>query len=112
MDRITRGEEVIMRYPKIDTQKLKAQINPSDFYMREQDLNRFEHKSGQWALAGLCPFHNDSSAGSFKVNIENGAFKCFSCGVKGGDIIAFTQKKYDLPFRETLLKLAKEWRAS
>lgn len=101
-----------MSYHKIDINRLKEKINPSDFYLREQDLPRFEHKSGQWALAGLCPFHDDNSAGSFKVNTESGGFMCFSCGAKGGNIIAYTQKKYEISFRETLLKLAKEWRVS
>lgn len=98
-----------MRYSKIDIYKLKAQINPSDFYLREQDLHRFDLKSGLWTLAGICPFHPDSSSGSFKVNSESGAFKCFSCGAKGGDIIAFTMKKNGISFPEALRKIANDW---
>ena len=93
-----------------DASKIKEWISPHDFYMREQVLDRLGHKSGKWAIAGLCPFHEDSSVGSFKINCENGAFICFSCGEKGGDIIAYVRKKYDLSFRESLEKLSNEWR--
>lgn len=77
--------------------------------MKEQLLDRFKNKSGGWANAGLCPFHNDNSAGSFRVHLENSAYRCFSCGVKGGDIIAFTMAKHDLSFYEALIQLANEW---
>lgn len=94
----------------LDASKIKECIPPYDFYMREQDLHSYGYKSGQWVIAGLCPFHDDGSAGSFKVNCESGAFTCFSCGEKGGDIITYVQKKYDLSFREALKKLENEWR--
>jgi DNA primase len=93
----------------LDAAKIKECIAPYDFYIREQDLHSYGYKSGQWAIAGLCPFHDDGSAGSFKVNWESGAFTCFSCGEKGGDIITYIQKKYDLSFREVLEKLGNEW---
>lgn len=96
----------------LDAAKIKEWICPYDFYLREQDLQRFGYKSGQWAVAGLCPFHDDGSAGSFKVNCESGAFTCFSCGEKGGDIITYMQKKYDLLFLEALEKLGNEWRVA
>lgn len=95
---------------KLDARQIKDAIVPYEFYLCEQNLNRFDYKSGQWAIAGLCPFHEDTKAGSFKVNLENGAFVCFSCGTKGGDIINFTQKKYELAFRQAIEKLANEWR--
>ncbi|MGA8165043.1 MAG: CHC2 zinc finger domain-containing protein [Waddliaceae bacterium] len=95
---------------KLDAAKIKECIPPYDFYMREQDFQRFGYRSGKWAVAGLCPFHDDGSAGSFKVNYESGAFNCFSCGEKGGDIITYMQKKYNLSFREALEKLGNEWR--
>lgn len=41
----------------------------------------------QWN--GLCPFHADKKPGSFYVNLNTGAFKCHSCGAKGGSLAAF-----------------------
>ena len=96
----------------LDAAKIKEWIAPCDFYMREQDLHRYCYKSGQWAVSGLCPFHDDGTIGSFKVNSDSGAFICFSCGAKGGDIITYTEKKYEHSFREALEKLHSEWRVS
>lgn len=97
------------RYHHLEPMNIKNRIAPFDFYLKEQALDCFKTKSRGWAEAGLCPFHNDNNAGSFRVNLQNGAYKCFSCEAKGGDIIAFTQTKYGLTFREALNKLANEW---
>lgn len=94
----------------LNATKIKKCIEAYDFYLREQGLHQLIHKSGQWAVAGLCPFHKDSSVGSFKVNLETGGFICFSCGEKGGDIISFLQKRDNLSFREALEQLTTEWR--
>ena len=96
---------------KFDAVSVKEQIDPYDFYLREQLLDRYRSRSGAWAVAGLCPFHADSSAGSFKVNVETGAFTCFSCGAKGGDILSFTQQKYGLQFPQAIEHLVNEWGA-
>lgn len=93
----------------LDAQSMKAAINPHEFYLRELNLSQFSHKSGAWAIAGICPFHDDTKAGSFKVNLETGAFKCWACGASGGDIIAFLQKRRDLSFVEALRILSQEW---
>lgn len=97
---------------KLSVSFLKDSISPNDFYLREQGLRRFSQRSGQWMEAGLCPFHNDNVVGSFRVNLQSGAYKCFSCEAKGGDILAFTKEKYGLSFPETLQQLAKEWGVS
>lgn len=93
-----------------DVESLKRTISPYDFYKIEQNLSDFATRSQTWVIAGLCPFHDDHSIGSFKVNLENGAYICFSCGAKGGDIICFTQMKHRLPFYEAMERLAHEWR--
>lgn len=42
-------------------------------------------------LAVFCPFHKDGkeSNPSLMMNIKDGHFRCFTCGAKGGDVIAF-----------------------
>lgn len=60
---------------KIDVSALKETILPHDFYLRELDLCRFGYRSGKWVIAGHCPFHDDAKPGSFKINLETGAFK-------------------------------------
>ncbi len=90
---------------QLDAKAIKGMIDPYAFYLAEQSLISLAQRSGDWATAGLCPFHEDKKAGSFKVNLETGSFKCWSCGAKGGDIIAFLQKRDGLSFRGALLKL-------
>lgn len=97
------------RHHVFDPAKIKNRILPYDFYLKEQALDRFKSKSGGWVEAGLCPFHKDTSAGSFRINLEKGAFICFSCGVKGGDILSFTMAKYGLSFPKAIQKLSIEW---
>ena len=89
-------------------QNIKTYIRPADFYRIE--LPAMPHlRGGVWRNGGLCPFHTDKHAGSFRVNLETGAFTCFSCGTKGGDIIAFIQQRDGLSFLEAVQKLSNEW---
>jgi DNA primase len=91
---------------RLIARQVKAAIDPVLFY--SQAGQEVKPKSGsKWSLAGLCPFHEDACAGSFYIHTESGAFKCFSCDVKGGDIISFTMKKYGLPFRAALEMIRK-----
>lgn len=89
-------------------QNVKAYITPGNFYHAELPSMPPRRGSG-WRDGGLCPFHSDKHAGSFRVNLETGAFLCFSCGTKGGDIIAFIQQRDGLSFPEAVRKLTDEW---
>lgn len=89
-------------------QNVKYYISPIEFYRTELPTMSRPHR-GEWRDGGLCPFHDDRRAGSFRVNLDNGAFNCFSCGTKGGDIIAFIQQRDGLSFPEALNKLTNEW---
>jgi hypothetical protein len=53
---------------------------------------------------GLCPFHDDRSLGSFKVNDGKGLYKCFACGASG-DVIDFVMKRAGRSFIEVLRDL-------
>ena len=97
---------------KAHTQKLtpdfiKNSLSPVDFYRHE--LPTAPLKKGGWNIGGLCVFHADNSPGSFRVNLTTGAYKCFSCGMAGGDVIAFVMALYSLDFVEALAKLADDW---
>lgn len=87
---------------------IKAQINPVDFYRHE--LPGVALKRVEWNDGGLCPFHQDNTPGSFRINLTTGAYKCFACGAVGGDILAFVMALYGLSFASALQKLADEWR--
>jgi len=95
----------------VSANDIKNQISPVGFYENEGQTISSKYR-GDWLLAGLCPFHTDKLAGSFYVHKEKGAFRCFSCDAKGGDIISFIQKKYEMSFKEAVEKLKADWRLS
>lgn len=92
---------------KISVEHIKNSITPFDFYSHE--LPGAPLKKHDWNDGGLCPFHSDNKAGSFRVNLTTGAFKCFACGIAGSDVIAFIMALYGLQFVEALAKLADDW---
>jgi len=96
----------------IDIQRLKSDLDIKSFYENELGIHLKSHSSKLWSLAGLCPFHADKQRGSFYVNLNTGAYKCFSCGMGGGDVIDFLRKRHQLSFREAISKLSHVWRGS
>lgn len=92
---------------RINAETLKSSLPPFDFYSHE--LEGVTFKKHGWNDGGLCPFHADTSKGSFRVNVLTGAYKCYSCGESGGDIVSFTMALYGLAFPVALAKLADEW---
>lgn len=75
---------------KLMAEAVKKNISPSKYYASILGGKIGKHSGHGWyAWRGLCPFHADTLAGSFYIHAATGAFKCFSCGAKGGDILAF-----------------------
>jgi DNA primase len=52
----------------------------------------------------LCPFHDDTRP-SLSINLEDGWYRCFSCGAKGGGIVKFHMAKFGLNFKQTIKEL-------
>jgi DNA primase len=92
---------------KLNINYIKCSLHPIDFYRHE--LSNAPLKKQGWNSGGLCPFHSDNNPGSFRVNLTTGAYKCFSCGIAGGDVVAFVMSLYGLEFVEALAKLADDW---
>lgn len=90
---------------KINVKKLKAAIPIDEFYQSELGPPA-KTNSNNWTY--LCPFHNDANTPNLVV-YHDGGFKCFACDAKGGDVLAFHQKREGLSFTETLTSLAKEY---
>ena len=97
-----------MKTACLQASDVKGGIQPADFFRTELPAMPPPRGHG-WRDGGLCCFHDDKSAGSFHVNLDTGAFTCFSCGAKGADIIAFIQLRDGLSFPDALHKLAKDW---
>jgi DNA primase len=105
---LAKRELTHVRAKRIEAYVLKSLIPAEDFYKREGQKVRYKGNN-PWKEAGTCPFHNDRKAGSFRIHSLNGSFRCFSCGAKGGDIIAYTMKKYEIPFIDAIQKLSCDW---
>lgn len=93
---------------RLSADVLKAALPASTYYRRAlPTMPRTRHEG--WVDGGLCPFHDDRHRGNFRVNIDSGAFCCFSCGAKGGDILAFHQLRSGLDFQEVIRDLAEQF---
>lgn len=93
----------------MDAAKIKAAVSPVDFYRAELPGMPALKREWGWTSGGLCPFHDDTHAGNFRVNLCTGGFVCFACGAKGADIIAFTQLRHALSFPDAFRTIAEHW---
>lgn len=50
---------------------------------------------GTWRTT-RCDFHGGSD--SLRVNVDSGAWVCMSCGVKGGDVLAYAMQRDGIDF--------------
>lgn len=61
---------------------------------------------GQWAQT-YCPFHKNGQEKhpSLSVNLVEGYFRCFACGIKGSDVLSFHRQYYQLDFKSAAQEL-------
>lgn len=75
-------------------------VEPEDFYEAElPDLKKYQNGAA-WAC---CPFHDDTHP-SFSVNLETGAYRCYSssCEAAGPNIVSFVSTLYAFKYSEAL----------
>jgi hypothetical protein len=85
----------------------RALLPPArEFY--EKELGKLSRPSRGWARTS-CPFHQGSNRTAFAVNLANGGFHCFNCGVRGGDILDFVQLRDKINFKRAA-QLFGAWR--
>ena len=89
-----------------------------DVYLRRPDLIRYLlERLGTQCLkvsargfSSTCPIHNGDNPQAFHVWIDRGfvGWKCYTrCGGERGDLIKLLMKKYNAPFRQATVWLAK-----
>ena len=66
-----------------------------------EDLYPYDLKQYGQLLRGVCPFHADSGNPNFTIYTKTNSWYCFVCQ-KGGDVIAYFQRLYDLDFKEAV----------
>lgn len=74
----------------------KALLPPAESFYRRAGLKLIGR--GEWRDA-LCPFHSDKHP-SLRVNRMSGAYRCFVCGARGGDVLDFHRRRTGLGFVE------------
>jgi DNA primase len=64
---------------------------------------RIGKRSGRW-ITLHCPAHKSGAEAnpSMSVNIDDGHFRCFACGAKGGDVVALHRLITGMGFREAV----------
>jgi DNA primase len=85
---------------KLDKSKLLSPIATLDF------LGVRYRRSGQ-RLECYCPFHKNGKERnpSLMVDAREGYFRCFTCGAKGGDVIALYQGATEACFHDAIKTL-------
>jgi DNA primase len=74
--------------------------SPAEYY-QGQGINLKD--SSEWTST-LCQFHEDKRP-SLRINIKSGGYICMSCHAKGGDILSFHMRKFNLSFKEACIAL-------
>jgi hypothetical protein len=67
----------------------------ADYYLPVFGDPRFNARG--WAQV-RCIFHEDGHA-SLSIHRERGAFRCFACGARGGDVLAFEMLRSGVDFK-------------
>jgi DNA primase len=69
------------------------------------------HRTGA-VISGYCPFHKEGKERnpSLIMDAKDGHYKCFACGEKGGDVIAFYRAVTGKCFKSAIRALS-AWRA-
>lgn len=73
---------------------------PSSYYSKQ--FKNLKIKLG-WVSVKCC-FHDDDNP-SLSINLVKGCFRCFGCGAKGHDVLAFHRLRYGLNFYDAMTHL-------
>ena len=100
-----------MHFYSIGHRRRKGGLDPgrlpavADYYRLVFGTLRFNATG--WAQV-RCVFHEDSHP-SLSIHREHGAFRCFACGARGGDLLAFEMLHSGADFK-TAVRALGAWR--
>ena len=75
-------------------------LSPSEYYSQQFPGISTNRKF----VKVKCPFHDDTRP-SLSINLEEGWYRCFTCGAKGGGIVKFHMTRYSLNYKQTIKEL-------
>jgi hypothetical protein len=77
----------------------------ADYY--QPIFGQLRFNASGWANV-RCVFHEDGHA-SLSIHRKRGAFRCFACGARGGDVLAFEMLRSRADFKSAARALG-AWR--
>jgi hypothetical protein len=84
--------------------RFRPELLPPARAFYEKQFGQLRRVFRGWARV-RCIFHSPDADPSLAVNVEIGAFRCFSCGEHGGDLVAFVRLRDKCTFREACVRL-------
>ncbi|NCC94143.1 MAG: hypothetical protein EOM10_12815, partial [Opitutae bacterium] len=91
--------------------ELKREIDPLAFYSGEiPNAPSLKARKDGWTQNVRCPFHDPDTDGSFGVNLQTGAFRCFACDAQGGSVLDFIMLRDGLDLDGARAELAERYR--
>lgn len=79
--------------------------SPAEYY--EALFGQISKQSANgWAVARCC-FHLPDRRPSLSINLNNGAYRCWSCGKKGRNIIYFHMELNGFDYKEAIQSLSR-----
>jgi DNA primase len=90
--------------------RVREGVDPLDYFRDRLPTMPTPRPTGDgWTCGGLCLFHDDKRFGSFRVNVQSGAYLCYACGAAGGDVVAFEAALMQAAPIDAARVLAREW---
>ncbi|STX44497.1 DNA primase [Legionella donaldsonii] len=87
---------------KVTERKFDRSLLPTPAAYYSKQFQNLKIKS-EWIMVRCC-FHDDSTP-SLSINMVSGHFRCFGCGAKGFDVLAFHRLRYKLSFKDAVNQL-------
>ena len=82
------------------TQRFNRSLLPTPASYYNKEFPGLKIKS-EWVKIKCC-FHQPDNHPSLSISMVNGHFRCFSCGAKGCDVVAFHMLRYKISFINTI----------
>lgn len=88
--------------------RFHRELLPLPFWYYSERLVKFKENRFKGKATACCPFHDDKHP-SFSVNLTTGAYRCYSCGESGKDVLDFQMNYYRQDFKDAAKELG-AWR--